>query len=182
MPNIYLIRHGKAAAGWGESADPGLSPIGQEQAEQASITMQARQVMPIITSPMARARETAVPLAKAWQCTPDVDPRFSEIPTPKQIPVSRKGWIDDILSSSWDTMAPVLQTWREDLLIAVQSLQQDTVVFTHFIAINAIVGFALCDSRVMVFMPDNAAITSVQTQGSSIALLRKGQEMSTLVG
>jgi len=182
MPKIYLIRHGRAAAAWGESADPGLSPIGQEQAEQASKTMQTRQAMPIITSPMARARETAMPLARAWQCTPEIDGRFSEIPTPKHIPATRKEWIDDILSSSWDAMDPVLQTWREDLLAAVQSLKQDTVVFTHFIAINAIVGSALEDKRVMVFLPDNASVTSVQTLDASIVLLHTGQEMATLIG
>jgi broad specificity phosphatase PhoE len=182
MPKIYLIRHGRAATGWGESVDPGLSPMGQVQAEQASKAMQLRQAMSIISSPMARAQETAAPLATAWQKTPEIDQRFSEIPTPKHIPATRKAWIDDILSRNWDAMAPVLQAWREDLLIAVQSLQQDTVVFTHFIAINAIVGCALNDSRVMVFMPDNASITMVQPHESSIVLLRKGQEMFTLVG
>ena len=182
MPTIYLIRHGQAAAGFGDSADPGLSRTGQEQAEQAADTLQAMPPMTIVSSPMARARETAAPLASAWRCTPVVDTRFSEIPTPEYIPVTRQEWIKDILSRGWDEMEPVLHVWREDLLTAIQSLKQDTVVFTHFIAINAIVGCALKDNRVMVFLPDNASITSVKTRGSSIALLQKGREMPSLVG
>ena len=182
MPTIYLIRHGQAAANWGESADPGLSRTGQAQAEQAADNMQAMPSITIVSSPMARARETAAPLASAWRCTPVVDTRFSEIPTPETIPVTRQEWIKDILSRSWDEMEPVLATWRKELLAAIQSLEQDTVVFTHFIAINAIVGSALTDNRVMVFLPDNASITTVKTRGSSIALLQKGLEMPSLVG
>lgn len=182
MPTIYLIRHGQAAVGWGESADPGLDAFGREQAAQVSKTMPAMHPMPIISSPMLRARETAAPLAEAWQSTPQIDPRFSEIPSPKQMFLDRKAWIKDILSRRWDAMEPVLQTWREDLLAAVQSLQQDTVVFTHFIAINAVVGYALGDDRVMVFLPDNASITSVESRDSSIVLLHKGQEMPTQIG
>ena len=58
MPTIYLIRHGQAAAAWGESADPGLSPKGREQARQAASTIKAMHPMPIVSSPKARARET----------------------------------------------------------------------------------------------------------------------------
>ena len=33
MTRIFMIRHGKAAAGWDGDADPGLSELGQAQAE-----------------------------------------------------------------------------------------------------------------------------------------------------
>jgi len=34
--SIYLVRHGEAAASWGESSDPGLSELGWQQAEDAA--------------------------------------------------------------------------------------------------------------------------------------------------
>jgi len=131
---IYLIRHGRAAAGWGESDDP------------------------------------------------EIDPRFSEIPTPEHIPHNRKAWIKDILSKRWDALDIDLQAWRETLLTALCSLKQDTIVFTHFIAINAIAGKAMHDHRVLVFLPDNTSITSVKIEGLAITLLEKGAEMTTAVG
>lgn len=182
MPTLYLIRHGRAAAAWGESADPGLDPIGREQAVQASVVMQTKRLMPIVSSPMARAQETAAFLAQAWDCVPEIDPRFSEIPTPKHMPFNRKVWIKEIMSTSWDVMDGELQAWRENLLTAARSLKQDTVVFTHFIAINAIAGKALDDHNVVVFLPDNTSITSVKVEGSAITLLQKGTEMPTIVG
>lgn len=182
MPKIYLVRHGRAAAGWGETADPGLDDKGRDQAAHAADTLAALSPMPIVSSPMARAQETAVPLARAWGCAPGIDPRFSEIPTPAHMPANRKAWIKAILSKRWDAMTAELQTWREDLLAAVRSLRTDTVVFSHFIAINAIAGEALGNSSLVVFLPDNASITRVAVNGTAIALLEKGAEMPTIVG
>ena len=182
MPKIYLIRHGRAAAAWGESADPGLDPTGRKQAIQVSKALQAMHLMPIVSSPMARARETAAPLAEAWERMPAIDPRFSEIPTPKHISADRQAWIRDILSKRWDAMDTELQAWKETLLAAVRSLKEDTVVFSHFIAINAIVGSATQENNLVVFMPDNASVTVVAVEGPVITLLEKGAAMPTLVG
>lgn len=182
VPKIYLVRHGRAAAGWGETADPGLDDIGRDQAARAAHILAALPPIPIVSSPMARAQETATPLAQAWDCTPEIDPRFSEIPTPKHMPANRKEWIKDILSKRWDAMEAELQAWRKDLLETICSLKADTVVFSHFIAINAIAGEALGNSSLVVFLPDNASITQVTVNGPSIILLEKGKEMPTLVG
>ena len=182
MPKIYLVRHGHAAAGWGETADPGLDVKGKDQAFGAADFLAAMSPISIVSSPMARAQETAAPLAQAWGCTPKIDPRFSEIPTPRHMPANRKAWIKDILSKRWDAMDAELQAWRKDLLEAIRSLKADTVVFSHFIAINAIAGEALGNSSLMVFLPDNASITMVAVEGPAITLLEKGAEMPTLVG
>jgi len=182
MPKIYLVRHGRAAAGWGETADPGLDDKGRDQAVGAADALAAMSPMSIVSSPMARAQETAAPLARAWDYTPKIDPRFSEIPTPRHMPTNRKAWIKDILSKRWDAMDAELQAWRKDLLKAIRSLKADTIVFSHFIAINAIAGEALGNSSLVAFLPDNASITTVSVEGPAITLLEKGAEMPTLVG
>ena len=65
MPKLYLIRHARPAAGWGEDADPGLDATGQQQAEAAARTLaQTLDRMPIYTSPLRRCRETARPLER----------------------------------------------------------------------------------------------------------------------
>ena len=79
-------------------------------------------------------------------------------------------------------MEPQLQVWRQDLLAAVRSLVEDTVVFSHFIAINTLVGHALLDNRVTIFLPDNASITSLKIEATSIELIQMGTEMPTLIG
>jgi len=41
--DIFLVRHGEAAASWGESPDPGLSELGRRQAEVAAALLKQSQ-------------------------------------------------------------------------------------------------------------------------------------------
>lgn len=63
MAKIYLVRHGQAASGWGLEEDPGLDDLGRSQARDAAQKLAPLGPLPILSSPKARARETASPLA-----------------------------------------------------------------------------------------------------------------------
>ena len=45
--------------------------------------------------------------------------------------------------------------WRSPLIATVLAVPTDTVVFTHFVAINALVGAASGDDAMIVFAPTN---------------------------
>ena len=68
MPRIYMVRHGKAAAGFGAHRDPGLDDTGRAQADAVTrlLLKELPEPISITSSPMARAVETAQPLAAAW--------------------------------------------------------------------------------------------------------------------
>jgi len=57
-------------------------------------------------------------------------------------------------------------------------------VFTHFVAINAIVGEALGRSEVMVFAPANASVTviDVSREEGTVAVVELGSEATPEVG
>ena len=40
--DIYLVRHGEAAASWAQATDPGLSEFGHEQARAAARLLRPR--------------------------------------------------------------------------------------------------------------------------------------------
>ena len=63
--NIILIRHGEAAQSWGDHPDPDLSEDGFKQAKhlQEHSELQNLHLYDFISSPKARAKSTAVPLA-----------------------------------------------------------------------------------------------------------------------
>jgi broad specificity phosphatase PhoE len=56
MPNINIVRHGEAAAGFDGHIDPGLSKLGRDQANATAKELDAMGPMQIVTSPLARAR------------------------------------------------------------------------------------------------------------------------------
>ena len=142
MAKLYLVRHGKAAHGWNEHSDPGLDDLGREQAKIAAEKLNPLGPLNIITSPLARTKETSIPLAKMWNLEPKVEPRVGEIESPDTDIKERGKWLAGIMTSNWPDLGPDLNKWRSEIFDALFEIENDTVIFSHFIAINAVVGKA----------------------------------------
>jgi broad specificity phosphatase PhoE len=181
MAKLYLVRHGRAASGWGMENDPGLDELGRAQARAAAQQLAPLGPLAIITSPLNRARETAAPLAEIWQIEPGIEPRVGEIRCPFETPTDRVRWLKEVMANRWANLDRNLQAWRQDVIKTLCSITRDSVIFSHFIAINAAVGFAAADDRVVSFRPDNASITVLKTNDNRIDLVRRGAEADTRV-
>ena len=181
MPKIYLVRHGRAASTWGMEIDPELDELGRTQAKAAAQQLAPLGPLPILTSPLSRARETAAPLAEIWQIEPGVESRVGEIRFPSETPADRVRWLKDVMADQWSNLDRDLKAWREDVIATLCSITTDHVIFSHFIAINAAVGFAIEDDRVVSFRPDNASITVLETIGNSLYLVKLGDEADSKV-
>ena len=181
MAKIYLVRHGKATAGWGMEKDPGLDDLGRAQAKAAALILAPLGPLPIITSPLTRTRETSRPLAEIWDIEPQVEKRVGEIRFPSGNQSSRVQWLQSIMGDKWSNLDPDLKAWRREVIEALCSCKADSVVFSHFIAINAAVGHATGDDRVISFRPDNCSITIMETGGNRLLLIERGVEAVTEV-
>lgn len=180
--SIFLVRHGEAAVGWTESNDPGLSERGRQQAAEAARQL-ADRVPPeirLFSSPMRRARETAAPLAEALGAEPTIVEPFREIPTPVAM-AERQNWLNRIARQSWREQHDMVQEWHRALLSALKEIREPTVVFTHFMVLNAIVGTLRADDRVVTFLPDNASVTRLGGFGDELQLVELGREFRTKV-
>ena len=180
--DIFLVRHGEAASSWGQSSDPGLSELGARQALQASHQLEA--LIPgniqLLSSPLARARETAAPLADALDLPVLVDDVYREIPSPVALS-QRQDWLRQFMRQSWDEQPDELTQWRDAASQTLLELRLPAVVFTHFLVINAIVGQILGRKETLCFMPDNASITRLHHTGTALELVALGREMETVV-
>jgi broad specificity phosphatase PhoE len=179
MARIYMVRHGRAAAGFGQSLDPGLDDLGRSQAQAVADELSTLGPIEILTSPLARTRETAAPLAKLWKLEPDVERAVAEIPSPHGMGLEERAlWLRKLMAGSWRDVSPDLAEWREHCIATVVALPQDTVIFSHYVAINVLVGAAIKDDRVVVFSPDNCSVTVFETDGATLRLVEKGKEAS----
>jgi len=181
MPKIFLVRHGKAAAGWDADLDPGLDDLGRQQAQKAAKTLAPVGPLELISSPLTRTRETAIPLVELWNHPPRIEARVAEIPSPTENLSERSDWLRGVMADKWTHLDQDLLNWRQGVIDAILDMREDSIVFSHFIAINVIVGEAEGDDRVVNFLPDNASITIIETDGSGIRLLEKGIEAGTKV-
>jgi broad specificity phosphatase PhoE len=179
MARVYLVRHGKAEAGFGQSLDPGLDALGREQAEAVARKLNPLGPLPILSSPLARTQQTAAPLAKSWNKSPVIEPAVAEIPSPDGMGLEdRVIWLRKLMAGSWRDVPFDLAAWREHCIATVTGLAQDTVVFSHYVAINVILGAATGDDRIVVFSPDNCSVTVFETDGEKLRLVERGAEAS----
>jgi broad specificity phosphatase PhoE len=181
VTRIVLVRHGQAAAGFNADLDPGLSETGRQQAERAASALASLDTRHLLTSPLRRARETADPLASRWGVSPLVAPAFGEIPSPTDDLAERTAWLGSFMRGTWDGASPLLMSWRASVLRGLHALPDDAVVFSHFIAINVIVGEANNDRRVVCFHPDNASRTVVDVADGSVRVHELGHQADTVV-
>lgn len=177
---IYFVRHGEAAAGWGDHPDPGLSDKGGIQAEAVAKRLIALDIDHVFTSPMQRCQETASPYADLADQTAVIEPAVTEIPTPSDIE-DRRTWLRNLMAGEWSETPQEVKTWHQDLLETVAQLPDKSVVFSHFIAINAIVGHLSGAPTVTVFRPNYCSVTILGRQGNELALFERGESLDTRV-
>jgi broad specificity phosphatase PhoE len=183
MTRLFLIRHGEPEAAWGgDDHDPGLSAEGHRQAELAAEALEERGRLKVFSSPMRRCRETAAPYAEGTGRPLTVESRVSEVVSPAGV-ADRRAWLLENFpwrggeTRNWSTLAPELHAWRADMLGFVRSLSEDSAVFSHFIAINVIVGAALGRDETIVCKPGYASIAELEVANGELNLVKHGDEM-----
>jgi broad specificity phosphatase PhoE len=177
MARIYMVRHGKATAGFGENMDPGLDALGHSQALAVAQTLKSVGPLPILSSPLRRTQETAIPLATLWNRKPIIETAVAEIPSPKGMSLEdRVLWLRKVMAGSWRSVTPELAEWREACIATVAALAADTVIFSHYVAINVLAGSATEDDRVVNFSPENCSVTTLEVRDGKLSLIERGTE------
>ncbi len=174
---IVLVRHALPVrvdvAPGGGAADPGLAPRGLEQAQRVVRALAGEPVTAVYTSPAARARQTAQPLADALGLTPVAEPGITEFDTadPSYVPIEElraagdPRWHalqrGDLYSAGVDPVA-----FRATVVAAVEAIADRhpggrAVLFTHAGACNAYLGHVLGQERAIWFAPAYCSVSRV---------------------
>lgn len=186
MTRIYMVRHGRAAAGWNEDPDPPLDELGRQQSLRVASTLSARGPLPVLSSPLLRCQQTAFPLATAWKQEVHIQPLVGEIPSPEGYALEdRVTWLRDAMAGTWSEVAQKsgghYGDYRRAIADCVASLTTDTVIFSHFIAINAVIGAATNDDKVVIAHLDNCSVTTFEIVDGTLTLVEIGGEADTLI-
>jgi broad specificity phosphatase PhoE len=176
-----MIRHGRPEAGFTADPDPGLDELGHSQAEDVARVLLEQPPLEVISSPLKRAVETAQPLARQLGLEVAIDHRLAEVSTPGLSLEERGEWLHQVLYGSWAEQSAALLAWRRQLHECLLSIDQDTAVFSHFVAINAVASQALLSDAVTVFLPDHCSVTVFESDGAQLSLVKKGAEIETKV-
>jgi|694.fasta_scaffold20289_7 broad specificity phosphatase PhoE len=183
---LHLVRHGRAAAGWNVDRDPVLDELGQQQAVDVAHLLVGLGPLPVYSSPLRRCQETSGPLSALWKTTPTIEPRVAEIPSPVGVALEeRVEWLRGAMAGTWTQLGisdgDIYTQYRRDLLDTLFALSHDAVIFSHFIAINVVIGEALSDDRLVVKSLDNCSVTTVVVHDGKFTIEEMGREADTLI-
>lgn len=183
MTRLYLVRHGRASAGWDTDPDPGLDDLGKQQSLDVGARLAPLGPLHVETSPLRRCQETAAPLLAAWRLPLMIEPRIAEIPSPEGVPMAeRVEWLRAAMQGTWTELGPRYTAFRDGVVAAMRSRQRDSVLFSHFVAINAAIGAALGDDRLVIRSLDNCSVTVIDVAADGgLALVEGGHEADTLI-
>lgn len=183
---IALVRHGRASAGWDTAVDPGLDELGCAQADDAAKKLDqifVGEQVEIITSPLVRCQQTAVEFAKLRNAPVRVCAEVAEIPSPVGVEMSgRVDWLRVAMQGSWADLGSEYVAFRDAVVKFVQSLETSTVIFSHFIAINSVIGALTDDDRLVIRSLDNCSITLLDRDAAgNLRIAQTGHEADTLI-
>ncbi len=181
MARLRIIRHGEAAATFGEAADPPLSEAGHVQAAALADAMATTPRAPIFSSPLVRARETAAPLAKKWGVSVAIAPMIREIPSPVDDLGERHTWLMEALGSTWSAMPAEVQDWRYDIIAASTALMFSQVWISHYVVVNALASFAMESDDVTVAQPGYCSVTEFDVTDGQLTIVKQGDEGITVI-
>ena len=182
MTTIYLIRHGQAEAGWSTQRDPGLNETGRQQAYQAARVFAEREPLPVVTSPLRRARETAHEFEMMWRRPAVVDDRVAEIPSQGMTLAERGEWLKALTKRRWlDLDEEAIASWRRTAIESLLEIEQDTIVVSHFMVINAVVSWATDDERVVCCQPMQGSRTTLERVGEALRVVEVGAQGTSTV-
>ncbi len=185
LTQIHLVRHGQTEDTGlrlsGRNQSVGLNEIGKAEASQAARRLRAG--TPILTSPIARARETASILATSLRSSLDVSDCLQEFDfgewtgqTFDHLQMDKRWRAFNESRSTAPT--PAGETMRDVALRAIAGLrritQESVIVVSHMDVIRAvlieILGIPFDDfSRLTI---GTASISEIQIDGSSTSVVR----------
>lgn len=181
MTKVLLIRHGEAAKNQ-QVSDPILTELGHRQARALAERFGSEPTLNLVSSPMARARQTAQPLAARWQREVFIEPKVTEIPSPVGLPAAQRGeWIRGLLEQQWNQLEEHQLEWRQQIFDFLQGLQQDSAVFCHFMVINSVVAHLQDDLRIKQFRPDYTSITELHLHNGTLDLVQLGADRNNRI-
>ena len=182
MTDIWLVRHGEAAAAFGEDTDPSLSDLGREQAARSAESLSRR--VPgdaqLFTSPKLRAIETGARFAGLRETALDIDHRFIELPSPGEL-TERKDWIQRVLKGRWSELPESVHDWQRDIIEAIQGLQAPTVIFSHFLVINTVAAHMSGQDDVLQCLPSNGSVHHLRVDEERWHWIERGEMFRSVV-
>ncbi len=175
--DLLLIRHAlpRRVEVVGRAADPSLAPLGHRQAQAVADWLAPDTVDALYTSPMARARETAAPIAAVTGLDAVVEDGVAEydrnaeayVPIEELKAEADPRWTEMLAGGYFSEDGIDPDEFQADVVVAMERIiaanpSRTAAVVCHGGVINAYVGHVLGLVQYMVFEPTYTGVTRIR--------------------
>jgi len=180
--HIILVRHGEASAGWATHPDPSLSSKGKLQAEITRKDLIDKiDCYRLCSSPKKRAIETMEIINPEKRYPVKIDSHFIEIPSERINAEQKNDWLANILTTPVDELPYFVKEWRNSLIKWLDNVDDNYIITTHFMVINALVSFITKKNVILFFHPDYASQTEIFIKNGELEKLILGDDKKTVI-
>ena len=93
----------------------------------------------------------------------------------------RKAWLQAFMQQDWSEQSEDLWEWRNDIITGLKACTGPTVIFCHFLVINAAIAEIQRNLAVLQVFPANASYHELALVDGELSLVQLGQQMETRI-
>ena len=90
-------------------------------------------------------------------------------------------WLRTAMAGTWSQLGPRYTDFRDGIGTYLRTIEIDTVVASHFVAINAAIGIATGDDALVIRRLDNCSVSIFDVADGVLRLVESGDEADTLI-
>ena len=107
-------------------------------------------------------------LAKKFNKDIVLDNTFIEIPSKNTALNQKQNWLKKILSTKKDSLPKYIKIWSEEIFNKLITIENDSVIFTHFMVMNSIVSSLIKSETLLSFYPDYTSVLEIISDNKKI--------------
>ena len=97
-----------------------------------------------------------------------LDNTFIEIPSKNTALNQKQNWLKKILSTKKDSLPKYIKIWSEEIFNKLITIENDSVIFTHFMVMNSIVSSLIKSETLLSFYPDYTSVLEIISDNKKI--------------
>ena len=160
---VIFIRHAEASSSWGDHHDPGLSDTGIAQSKKLINRPELKQLdhYSFISSPKYIRDRAKSKYKKGSECEICGSENQLDFHRFYSLAPLLQEWLKKILQMNKNDLPENITKWKENIISKTITFSEDSVIFTHFMVINALLSELNSETKLLYFYPDYTSIVKI---------------------
>ena len=109
------------------------------------------------------------------------DEIFIEIPSKNIVQDKKQDWLKSIIQTKRDDLPDFIESWSDDIYLKSKSFKENTIVFTHFMVINALLSRLAKKNTLMYFYPNYTSVVKVGIKNNAFEYFSTEENKKTSI-